>query len=261
MKNEEPEKQRENQPEVPAQNFIIQNDALGVGTSKEKFQRNVDAITLLKKLEAENRNATEAEQQVLSEYVGWGGLPDAFDETKSNWSSEYQVLKSLLTEDEYRMARESTLNAHYTSPTVIRGIYKALENMGFSKGNILEPSMGVGNFFGMLPETMRESRLYGVELDDISGRIAKKLYPNASIAITGFEKTEYPNDFFDVTIGNVPFGQYKVADKAYDKQNFLIHDYFIAKAIDKVRPGGVVAVITSKGTMDKENESVRKYYA
>lgn len=159
------------------------------------------------------------------------------------------------------MARESTLNAHYTSPTVIRGIYKALDNMGFSKGNILEPSMGVGNFFGMLPETMRESRLYGVELDDISGRIAKKLYPNASIAITGFEKTEYPNDFFDVTVGNVPFGQYKVADKAYDKQNFLIHDYFIAKAIDKVRPGGVVAVITSKGTMDKENEAVRKYYA
>ena len=261
MKNEESEKQPEKQQEVPAQNFIIQDDALGVGTPKEKFQRNVNAITLLKKLETENRNATESEQQVLSEYVGWGGLPDAFDENKSNWSSEYQTLKSLLTEDEYRMARESTLNAHYTSPTVIRGIYKALDNMGFSKGNILEPSMGVGNFFGMLPETMRESRLYGVELDDISGRIAKKLYPNASIAITGFEKTEYPNDFFDVTIGNVPFGQYKVADKAYDKQNFLIHDYFIAKAIDKVRPGGVVAVITSKGTMDKENESVRKYYA
>jgi len=244
-----------------AVNFHITDDDLGIGTAKEKFHRNVEAIRTLEKIESENRIATPEEQEILSQYVGWGGLSDAFDESKSAWANEYQELKGLLSEQEYASARESTLNAHYTSPAIIRSIYEALDKMGFEKGNVLEPAMGIGNFFGMLPKKMQESRLYGVELDGITGRIAKQLYPNADIKITGFEKTDYPNDFFDVALGNVPFGQYKVADKQYDKQNFLIHDYFFAKTLDKVRPGGVVAFVTSKGTMDKKSPEVRKYLA
>lgn len=244
-----------------AANFHITDDALGIGSAKEKFKRNIEAIRTLEKIEGENRIATPEEQKILSQYVGWGGLADAFDESKSAWAGEYQELKSLLSDAEYASARESTLNAHYTSPVIIRSIYEALENMGFEKGNVLEPAMGIGNFFGMLPEKMQESRLYGVELDGITGRIAKQLYPKADIKISGFEKTDYPNDFFDVAVGNVPFGQYKVADRQYDKNNFLIHDYFFAKTLDKVRPGGVVAFVTSKGTMDKKSPEVRKYLA
>ena len=228
---------------------------------KEKFRHNVEAIRVLEKIEGEHRTATLEEQKILVQYVGWGGLADAFDDGKSAWAAEYQELKNLLSEQEYAFARESTLNAHYTSPVIIRSIYEALENMGFEKGNILEPAMGIGNFFGMLPEKMQESRLYGVELDGITGRIAKQLYPKADIKISGFEKTDYPNDFFDVAVGNVPFGQYKVADRQYDKNNFLIHDYFFAKTLDKVRSGGVVAFITSKGTMDKKSPEVRRYLA
>ena len=246
---------------LDGKNYHITDSHLGEGTQKEKFQRNVLAINTLQKIEEENRTATPEEQEILAQYVGWGGLADAFDETKSNWSSEYTELKNLLSPEEYASARESTLNAHYTSPDIIRGIYNTLERFGFEKGNILEPSMGVGNFFGMLPESMEQSRLYGVELDSISGRIARQLYPKADVQIKGFEKTTYPNDFFDVAIGNVPFGQYKVQDKEYDKYNFLIHDYFFAKTLDKVRPGGVIAFVTSKGTMDKQNESVRKFLA
>ena len=244
-----------------AVNFHITDDTLGIGGAKEKFKRNIEAIRTLEKIEGENRIATPEEQKILSQYVGWGGLADAFDESKSAWAGEYQELKSLLSDTEYASARESTLNAHYTSPVIIRSIYEALENMGFEKGNVLEPAMGIGNFFGMLPEKMQESRLYGVELDGITGRIAKQLYPKADIKISGFEKTDYPNDFFDVAVGNVPFGQYKVADRQYDKNNFLIHDYFFAKTLDKVRPGGVVAFVTSKGTMDKKSPEVRKYLA
>ncbi|MGN0265441.1 MAG: DUF3849 domain-containing protein [Oliverpabstia sp.] len=259
---EVPVKQAEPQiDKTGAVNFHITDEDLGIGTAKEKFRRNVEAIRTLEKIESENRIATPEEQEILSQYVGWGGLADAFDESKSAWANEYQELKGLLSEQEYASARESTLNAHYTSPAIIRSIYDALDKMGFEKGNVLEPAMGIGNFFGMLPEKMQESRLYGVELDGITGRIAKQLYPNADIKITGFEKTDYPNDFFDVAIGNVPFGQYKVADKQYDKQNFLIHDYFFAKTLDKVRPGGVVAFVTSKGTMDKKSPEVRKYLA
>ena len=209
-----------------AVNFHITDDALGAGSAKEKFRRNIEAIRTLEKVESENRIATLEEQQILSQYVGWGGLADAFDESKSAWAGEYQQLKELLSPQEYASARESTLNAHYTSPAIIRSIYDTLERMGFEKGNVLEPAMGIGNFFGMLPEKMQESRLYGVELDGITGRIARQLYPKADIKISGFEKTDYPNDFFDVAVGNVPFGQYKVADKQYDKNNFLIHDYF-----------------------------------
>ena len=259
---------QEEQPPIDksgAVNFHIApetEESAGKGfAAKEKFRQNVEAIRTLEKIEGENRIATPEEQEILAKYVGWGGLADAFDETKANWASEYQELKSLLSAEEYDSARESTLNAHYTSPVIIKAIYDAMERMGFSKGNILEPAMGIGNFFGMLPENMQESRLYGVELDGITGRIARQLYPNADVKITGFEKTEYPNDFFDVAIGNVPFGQYKVADRAYDKHNFLIHDYFFAKALDKVRPGGVVAFVTSKGTMDKKSPEVRKYLA
>ena len=254
----------EKEPALPASaavNFRITNDALGVGNTKEKFRRNIEAIRTLGKIEGENRIAVPEEQEVLSQYVGWGGLADAFDESKSAWAGEYQQLKELLSSEEYRLARESTLNAHYTSPVIIRSIYEALYRMGFSKGNILEPSMGIGNFFGMLPEKMSESRLYGVELDDITGRIAKQLYPGAKIQISGFEKTDYPNDFFDVAVGNVPFGQYKVSDRQYDKHNFLIHDYFFAKTLDKVRPGGIIAFVTSKGTMDKKSPVVRRYLA
>ena len=247
--------------DISAQNYVISDMELGVGTAKEKFQRNVEAIRTLETIESEKRPATNEEQEVLSKYVGWGGLADAFDETKSAWAKEYAELKTLLSEEEYISARESTLNAHYTSPVIIQGIYRTLQRMGFTKGNLLEPSMGIGNFFGMLPETMRESHLYGVEMDSLTGRIARLLYPKANITVDGYEKTAFPNDFFDAAVGNVPFGQYKVADKKYDKYNFLIHDYFFGKTLDQVRPGGVIAFITSKGTMDKENPKVRKYIA
>ena len=249
------------QSDIPATNFHITDDELGQGTPKEKFRANIMAIQLLKKCEEENRNATPDEQEILSRYVGWGGLADAFDETKSAWETEYLELKTVLTPEEYAAARASTLNAHYTQPIVIESMYQALENLGFTKGNILEPSMGVGNFFGMLPENLNQSKLYGVELDSISGRIGKLLYPDANIQIKGFEKTDYPNDFFDVAIGNVPFGAYKVNDRQYDRYNFMIHDYFLAKTIDQLRPGGVAALITTKGTMDKASPEVRKYLA
>ena len=247
--------------DISAENYVISDMELGVGTAKEKFQRNVEAIRILETIESEKRPATNEEQEVLSKYVGWGGLADAFDETKSAWAKEYAELKTLLSEEEYISARESTLNAHYTSPVIIQEIYRTLQRMGFTKGNLLEPSMGIGNFFGMLPETMRESHLYGVELDSLTGRIARLLYPKANITVDGYEKTSFPNDFFDAAVGNVPFGQYKVADKKYDKYNFLIHDYFFGKTLDQVCPGGVIAFITSKGTMDKENPKVRKYIA
>ena len=252
------------QPEKPqekADNFRITDTHLGEGGKREKIARNVTAITTLQTIERENRPATKAEQEILSSYVGWGGLPEVFDKANSSFSGEYMQLKSLLSEDEYEMARASTLNAHYTSPTVIKAIYDTVERMGFSTGNILEPACGTGNFFGMLPESMKSSKLYGVELDSITGRIAKQLYPDANIAITGFEKTELPDSFFDLAIGNVPFGNYKLGEKRYDSQNFLIHDHFFAKALDKVRPGGVVAFVTSKGTMDKQSPEVRRYLA
>ena len=242
-----------------AQNFRITDDRPGMGGPKEKFRRNITAIETLKRIEKEKRFAAPEEQQVLSQYAGWGGIADAFDETKESWTNEYAQLKGLLTEEEYRAARESTLNAHYTSPVIIRSIYDALERMGFEKGNILEPAMGIGNFFGMLPEKMQESRIYGVELDSITGRIAKQLYPQADVRISGFEKTDFPNDFFDVAVGNVPFGNYQVSDRPYDKLGFQIHDYFFAKTLDKVRPGGIIAFVTSKGTMDKQSPQVRKY--
>lgn len=229
--------------------------------AKERFRNNVEAIRTLEQIEGEHRLATPEEQEILAKYAGWGGLADAFDDTKAAWAGEYQELKNLLSQEEYSSAKESTLNAHYTSPVIIKSIYDAIGQMGFTRGNILEPAAGIGNFFGMLPDTMSESRLYGVELDGITGRIAKQLYPKADMKITGFEQTDYPNDFFDVAVGNVPFGQYKVSDKQYDKHNFLIHDYFFAKTLDKVRPGGVVAFVTSKGTMDKKNPEIRKYLA
>ena len=243
-----------------AGNFHITDDDLGVGGPKQKFARNIEAIRTLFKLEEEHRGATAEEQQVLSQYVGWGGLADAFDPGKDNWAKEYAELKGLLSEDEYAAARSSTLNAHYTSPTVIRSIYDAVERMGFHSGNILEPSMGVGNFFGMLPNTMQDSRLYGVELDSITGRIAKKLYPQADITVAGFETTDR-RDFYDLAVGNVPFGQYKVNDKAYNKLGFSIHNYFFAKAIDQVRPGGIVAFVTSRYTMDSKDSTARKHMA
>ena len=243
-----------------AGNFHITDDDLGVGGPKQKFARNIEAIRTLFKLEEEHRGATAEEQQVLSQYVGWGGLADAFDPGKDNWAKEYAELKGLLSEDEYAAARSSTLNAHYTSPTVIRSIYDAVERMGFHSGNILEPSMGVGNFFGMLPNTMQDSRLYGVELDSITGRIAKKLYPQADITVAGFETIDR-RDFYDLAVGNVPFGQYKVNDKAYNKLGFSIHNYFFAKAIDQVRPGGVVAFVTSRYTMDSKDSTARKHMA
>ena len=244
----------------PAGNFHIMDDDLGVGGPKQKFARNIEAIRTLFKLEEEQRGATAEEQQVLSQYVGWGGLADVFDPDKDNWAKEYTELKGLLSEDEYAAARSSTLNAHYTSPVVIRSIYDAVEKMGFQSGNILEPSMGVGNFFGMLPDSMQSSRLYGVELDSITGRIAKKLYPQADITVAGFETTDR-RDFYDLAVGNVPFGQYKVNDKAYNKLGFSIHNYFFAKAIDQVRPGGVVAFVTSRYTMDSKDSSARKHMA
>ena len=243
-----------------AGNFHITDDDLGVGGPKQKFARNIEAIRTLFKLEEEHRGATAEEQQVLSQYVGWGGLADAFDPGKDSWAKEYAELKGLLSEDEYAAARSSTLNAHYTSPVVIRSIYNAVEKMGFQSGNILEPSMGVGNFFGMLPTSMADSRLYGVELDSITGRIAKKLYPQADITVAGFESTDR-RDFYDLAVGNVPFGNYKVNDKAYNKLGFSIHNYFFAKAIDQVRPGGIVAFVTSRYTMDSKDSTARKHMA
>ena len=245
---------------VPAGNFHITDDHLGEGGAKQKYARNIEAIRTLFKLEQEHRGATAEEQQVLSQYVGWGGLADAFDPNKDGWAKECAELKGLLSEGEYAAARSSTLNAHYTSPTVIRSIYDTVERMGFHSGNILEPSMGVGNFFGMLPDTMQDSRLYGVELDSITGRIAKKLYPQADITVAGFETTDR-RDFYDLAVGNVPFGQYKVNDKAYNKLGFSIHNYFFAKAIDQVRPGGVVAFVTSRYTMDSKDSTARKHMA
>ena len=251
-------------PEIPTSDrnqFKITNDNLGEGSPREKFNNNVEAIRVLKKCEEENRFATPQEQEILSKYVGWGGLPQVFDEKDSSWSNEYSILKNLLDEKEYSQARESTLTAFYTPPVVIRSMYKALENMGLKTGNILEPSCGVGNFIGMLPDSLENCKLYGVELDSISGRIARQLYQKSTVAVQGYEDTNLPNSFFDVAVGNVPFGDFKVLDKKYDKNKFLIHDYFFAKTLDKVRPGGVIAFITSKGTLDKENPSVRKYIA
>ena len=251
-------------PEIPTSDrnqFKITNDNLGEGSQREKFNNNVEAIRVLKKCEEENRFATPQEQEILSKYVGWGGLPQAFDEKDYSWSNEYSILKNLLDEKEYSQARESTLTAFYTPPVVIRSMYKALENMGLKTGNILEPSCGVGNFIGMLPDSLEDCKLYGVELDSISGRIARQLYQKSTVAVQGYEDTNLPNSFFDVAVGNVPFGDFKVLDKKYDKHKFLIHDYFFAKTLDKVRPGGVIAFITSKGTLDKENPSVRKYIA
>ncbi len=246
--------------EPPIQNFRITDERLGEGGPKAKFNANTDAIRLLKELERNGRQATPEQQEMLSRYVGWGGLADVFDESKENWNREYHELKDLLTPEEYTAARASTLNAHYTSPTVIRAIYDAVENMGFQTGNILEPSMGVGNFFGMLPESMASSKLYGVELDSITGRIARQLYPKANITVAGFETTDR-KDFFDLAVGNVPFGQYQVSDRAFDKLGFSIHNYFFAKALDQVRPGGVVAFVTSRYTMDAKDNSARKYIA
>ena len=260
ISTESPTVEAEHPAPEPAGNFHIADDHLGEGGAKQKYARNIEAIRTLFKLEEEHRGATAEEQQVLSQYVGWGGLADAFDPGKDNWAKEYAELKGLLSEDEYAAARSSTLNAHYTSPTVIRSIYDAVERMGFRSGNILEPSMGVGNFFGMLPDSMADSRLYGVELDSITGRIAKKLYPQADITVAGFETTDR-RDFYDLAVGNVPFGQYKVNDKAYNKLGFSIHNYFFAKAIDQVRPGGIIAFLTSRYTMDSKDSTARKHMA
>ena len=249
------------QPKQEPMNFRITDDDLGAGGPKTKYKANVEAIRLLKTLDAEQRQATAEEQEILSRYVGWGGIPQAFDESNAEWSKEYAELQSLLTADEYKEARASTLNAFYTSPTVIKAMYEALGNMGLSKGNVLEPSCGVGNFMGLVPDSMEKIRMYGVELDSISGRIAQQLYQKNKIAVQGFETMQFPDSFFDCVVGNVPFGNYKVPDKRYDRHNFLIHDYFIAKSLDLVRPGGVVAVVTSSGTMDKKDSSVREYLA
>ena len=260
ISTESPTVEAEHPAPEPAGNFHITDDHLGEGGAKQKYARNIEAIRTLFKLEEEHRGATAEEQQVLSQYVGWGGLADAFDPGKDSWAKEYAELKGLLSEDEYAAARSSTLNAHYTSPVAIRSIYDAVEKMGFQSGNILEPSMGVGNFFGMMPDSMADSRLYGVELDSITGRIAKKLYPQADITVAGFETTDR-RDFYDLAVGNVPFGQYKVNDKAYNKLGFSIHNYFFAKAIDQVRPGGVVAFVTSRYTMDSKDSTARKHMA
>ena len=252
------------QPAPPKQepiNFHIEDNDLGAGGPKTKCKANVEAIRLLKTLDVEQRQATAEEQEILSRYVGWGGIPQAFDENNADWSKEYAELESLLTADEYKEARASTLNAFYTSPTVIKAMYEALDNMGLSKGNVLEPSCGVGNFMGLVPDSMEKIRMYGVELDSISGRIAQQLYQKNKIAVQGFETMQFPDSFFDCVVGNVPFGNYKVPDKRYDRHNFLIHDYFIAKSLDLVRPGGVVAVVTSSGTLDKKDSSVREYLA
>ncbi len=248
-------------PENTAQNFHITDPDLGAGGQKTKYQNNVAAIRLLKDLEAQGRSATPEEQEVLSRYVGWGGIPQAFDETNEKWASEYAELKTLLTPEEYASARGSTLNAHFTSPTVIEGMYQALEQMGVHPDTVLEPAMGVGNFFGLLPESMQNATLMGVELDSITGRLAKQLYPQANITVDGFERVNLPDNSIDLAVGNVPFGSYKLADPRYDKQNLLIHDYFFVKTLDKVRPGGIVAFITSKGTLDKQDSTVREYLA
>lgn len=245
--------------EIPQANYRIHDDNFQVGTPKERYQHNVAAIQLLFSLEEEQRNATVEEQEILARYVGWGGLADVFDETKSSWSQEYREVKNLLTEHEYTSARESTLTAFYTAPIVAKAMYQAIENMGFRYGNILEPSCATGNFLGMLPDALQESKLYGIELDVISGRIAQKLYPKSNIVVGGYENVDLPDSFFDVAIGNIPFGQFKVNDKRYDKLNYRIHDYFFAKTMDKVRPGGIIAFITSRFTMDKENASIRNY--
>ena len=249
------------QPKQEPINFHITDSDLGAGGAKTKFKANIEAIQLLQTLDAEQRQATAEEQEVLSRYVGWGGIPQAFDEKNADWAKEYEELKSLLPADEYSEARASTLNAFYTSPTVIKAMYEALSNMGLSKGNVLEPSCGVGNFMGLVPESMENIKMYGVELDSVSGRIAQQLYQKNKIAVQGFETMQFPDSFFDCVVGNVPFGNYKVPDKRYDRHNFLIHDYFIAKSLDLVRPGGVVAVVTSSGTMDKKDSSVREYLA
>ena len=249
------------QPKQEPMNFRITDDDLGAGGAKTKFKANIEAIRLLQTLDAEQRQATAEEQEVLSRYVGWGGIPQAFDEKNADWAKEYAKLKSLLPADEYSEARASTLNAFYTSPTVIKAMYEALSNMGLSKGNVLEPSCGVGNFMGLVPESMENIKMYGVELDNVSGRIAQQLYQKNKIAVQGFETMQFPDSFFDCVVGNVPFGNYKVPDKRYDRHNFLIHDYFIAKSLDLVRSGGVVAVVTSSGTMDKKDSSIREYLA
>lgn len=251
-------------PEIPSSerhNFRITDDHLGEGGAKTKFKNNVAAIRTLKEIEFDDRLATPEEQEILSRYVGWGGLPQAFDENNEQWADEFAELYGLLSPEEYEAAKATTLNAHYTSPTVIKAIYQAVENMGFRTGNVLEPSCGIGNFFGLVPESMKDSKLFGVELDSITGRIAQQLYQQNSIAVQGFEDTELPDSFFDLAIGNVPFGSYSLHDKRYDKHHFLIHDYFFARTLDKVRPGGLIAFVTSKGTMDKQNPNVRKYIA
>jgi len=249
----------ENKIEIPAKNFIITDDNLGFGGAKEKYRYNIEAIKVLKQCETEERTATPEEQITLSKYVGWGGIQEAFDEHNESWNKEYHELKNILTTGEYDSARASTLNAHYTSPIIIKAMYKALFNMGFNSGNILEPSCGIGNFMGLKPTYMRDTKFYGIEIDSISGRIAKLLYPENNIQIQGYESTNFSDNFFDVAIGNVPFGSYRLPDKKYDKYSFLIHDYFFAKTIDKVCPGGIIAFITSSGTLDKKNNSVRKY--
>lgn len=249
------------QPRIEKHNYRIKDDELGYGGAKAKYQMNVAAIRTLQTIESERRLATPEEQEILSKYVGWGGVADAFDESKDIWRTEYAELKGLLTESEYISARESTLNAHYTSPTVIKAIYECVANMGFTTGNVLEPACGIGNFFGLVPEAMDKSKLYGIELDSITGRIAKQLYQNANIAVQGYEDSSLPDSFFDLAVGNVPFGNYGVSDKRYDKNHFMVHDYFFAKTLDKVRPGGIIAFVTSSGTMDKKNSAVRKYIA
>lgn len=251
----------EHAPAPAVHNFHITDPDLGAGGQKTKYQNNVAAIRLLKDLESQGRAATPEEQAVLSRYVGWGGIPQAFDETNEKWAAEYKELKGLLTPEEYASARGSTLNAHYTSPTVIRGIYQALNDMGVHPDTILEPAMGVGNFFGLLPESMQDAALVGVELDSITGRLAKQLYPQARILVDGFERVNLPDNSIDLAVSNVPFGNYRLADPRYNQQNFLIHDYFFAKSLDKVRPGGIVAFITSTGTLDKKDPAVREYLA
>ena len=260
-KEDIPESQEQEKAVLEPHNFRIQDNDLGAGGPKAKYKANMEAIHLLQTLEKEERLAAPEEQEILSRYVGWGGIPQAFEESNSSWADEYLELKNTLSPEEYRAARASTLNAFYTSPTVIRSMYEALENMGLKQGNILEPSCGVGNFMGLIPESMGKANMYGVELDPVSGRIAKQLYQKNKIAVQGFEETSYPDSFFDCVIGNVPFGAYQVSDRRYDRHHFMIHDYFIAKSLDLVRPGGVVAVVTSSGTMDKQNPAVRQYIA
>ena len=251
-------------PDIPMSerhNFDLANNQVEEVNKKERFHRNYAAIKVLRDCQNENRFATPDEQKILSRYVGWGGIPEAFDERAGAWHTEYAMLKNILTPEEYASARESTLTAFYTPPEVSTAIYKVLEQMGFQEGNLLEPSCGIGNFIGMLPKSMENAKVYGVELDTISAGIAQQLYQKSSIAAQGFEEVNVPDSFFDGIIGNVPFGDFKVSDKRYDKYNFLIHDYFFAKSLDKLRPGGVMALVTSKGTMDKENSNVRKYIA